>query len=568
MSNPQSPTILQRYHLLRKIATGGMAEVYLAEQTGAGGFKKRVAIKKILPSFAEDQKFVEMFLDEARLAAMFHHPNLIQIYELGEMDGLLCLVMEYVRGLSLSALVKRAHAAGQPRVSPELAARIMAQACDGLQYAHDFADPDSGQPLKLVHRDVSPQNILVSTEGIVKVMDFGIAKAAGQIHHTNTGTLKGKLSYMPPEQLNGRPLDRRADVWALGVVLYELLAGRRPFVGDSEASILRAILMEPLPPLGKLVPDLPAELVAVVDGALTRDLERRTGTAGEMARGLEDWLQTRPRTGQAEVGAWMKPLLPAPDDPSSGQAALTPSNLKAPPLPPTMVMASEAPTRMLPPGAPAPLLSTPFTRVEPTLTVAPKPPKRPFPWATVAVAAGVTVAAGVGIAAWSFKSAPEAPKVAGAPATAPVPVTPPPAPAPAGAVAAAAKPPVAVPAAVAPSAPVARSEKRTRRRMVVEPALANVPEPPKAIAVEAVNPPPPPETSGPMGSLVVNTEPWSRVSIDGRDVGQTPLAGLALKPGRHEMICTNPDNGLVHRETVVIPPGGRVKRFFQLAGGE
>ncbi|HUB08839.1 MAG TPA: serine/threonine-protein kinase, partial [Myxococcales bacterium] len=303
-------SILQRYRVIRKIATGGMAEVFLAEQTGAGGFKKRVALKRILPAFAEDPKFVAMFLDEARLAAMFHHPNLVQIYELGEIDGLLCLVMEYVRGLSLAELLKRA----VDPVPVEVAARVALDACEGLHYAHEFQDPDTSQPLCLVHRDVSPQNILVSKEGIVKVMDFGIAKAVGQAHHTNTGTLKGKLSYMPPEQLEGKALDRRADVWAMGVVLYQMLTGRKPFGSGSEASIMRAILAGKPQPLGELRSGLPAAVRSAVERALQGDLEKRTPSARALAEELESFLSTGPRATAAEVAAWMRPLLPLPGE--------------------------------------------------------------------------------------------------------------------------------------------------------------------------------------------------------------------------------------------------------------
>jgi serine/threonine-protein kinase len=578
MSDPQSPTILQRYHLLRKIATGGMAEVYLAEQTGAGGFKKRVAIKRILPAFAEDPKFVEMFLDEARLAAMFHHPNLIQIYELGEVDGLLCMIMEYVRGVSLSELNKRAHTLGQASLAPGLAARILAQACEGLQYAHDFQDPDSGEALGLVHRDVSPQNILISKEGIVKVMDFGIAKAAGQIHHTSTGTLKGKLAYMPPEQLEGKPLDRRADVWALGVVLYELLAGRRPFVGESEAAVFRAVLMDPIQPIEALVPGIPPPLRAVVNGALTREIDRRTPTAGAMAQQLEDWLQGGPRTGPAEVSAWMKPLLPEAGE-GGGAGMLTPSNLSKPPSASLSVEPDESalPTTWVPAGTPVDVsMSSSVSGRGDKLRA--QPEKRPLSWLAVAAAAAVTVAIGGGVWVWMSEPRPE-PRLA--PSSQPLAVAPP-APAPKPDPPAPLPPPTVVkpvePEVTAPTmpGPVARHDKHRepapRHHGNYEPALPNNPLPPKTITVtrsEDSNPASPKggDTGGPMGSLVVNTDPWSRVTIDGRDFGQTPLPGVPLKPGPHVLVCT-PESGPAHRETVVIPPGERVKRLINLSGGE
>jgi eukaryotic-like serine/threonine-protein kinase len=540
-AGPQA--ILQRYTLLRKIATGGMAEVYLAEQTGAGGFKKRVAIKRILPAFAEDPKFVEMFLDEARLAAMFHHPNLIQIYELGEVDGLLSLVMEYVRGLSLSELLKRAIALGAPPIPFGVAARIVADAAQGLHYAHEFQDPDTGGALGLVHRDVSPQNILLSREGVVKVMDFGIAKAAGQMHHTSTGTLKGKLAYMPPEQLNGKPLDRRADIWALGVVLYELIAGRRPYIGDSEASVFRAILQEEPPPIPALRAD------------------QRTATAGAMARQLEAFLQEGAHTTAAEVAEWMKPLLPAAGETGAG-AMLTPSNLSKPA---TGREAGRA-------AASGPSSSDRSLQLPPL-----PPPRRPawLLWAGGAFAGTLALGA-VGLLAWKLAEAPTPADVA-APTPAPVavapsvpePLPPPPRPqvappAPAAAAPPPAAHPVPIPALAAGPAETA-SHREKRREAAARHHRASAEKTPIARAADSA---PVEESSGAMGSLVVNTEPWSRVTIDGRDVGQTPLPNLPLRPGRHLLVCTNPDTGLVHRETVVIPPGGRVKRLIQLAGGE
>ncbi len=561
-----------------------MAEVYLAEQTGAGGFKKRVAIKRILPQFAEDPKFVEMFLDEARLAALFHHPNLIQIYELGDVDGLLCMVMEYVRGLSLSELLKRGAAAGQPQLPLPVAARIAVEACRGLHYAHEFSDPDSGEPLNLVHRDVSPQNILVSKDGIVKVMDFGIAKAAGQMHHTSTGTLKGKLSYMPPEQLGGQALDRRTDVWAMGVVFFEMLAGRRPFVGDSEVSVFRAILNDPLPSIDGLRAELPDPLRRALDRALTREVERRTATAAEMADAIEDWLsETGTKATAAEVAAWIKPLLPAATE---GGPMLTPSNLARPS--PSQVRAAEVAAR--PKDVPTATALPPPRPIEATLDPSTSPPA-PAPargGRGTTVAIGVATAAAVvfggwGVLAWQSQSQPAAerapPPVAAAAPPAAVAVARPPRPVPASAPAApeAAAPPGAPPRPVAaakveaparspaPKAAAAREKRREpARRHLAEALRPAAPVDPGSRTIVVASD----DGAGAMGALVVNTDPWSRVTVDGRDVGVTPLPDVPLAAGRHQLVCTNPDSGLVHRETVVIPPGGRVRRFIQLAGGQ
>ncbi|MHB1845296.1 MAG: protein kinase domain-containing protein [Deltaproteobacteria bacterium] len=577
MSDAGSPAILQRYHLLRKIATGGMAEVYLAEQTGAGGFKKRVAIKRILPQFAEDPKFVEMFLDEARLAALFHHPNLIQIYELGEIDGLLSMVMEYVRGLSLSEVIKRSHASGSPKLPPGIAARILLQAAEGLDYAHEFADPDSGEPLNLVHRDVSPQNILLSREGIAKVMDFGIAKAAGNLHHTSTGTLKGKLAYMPPEQLNGKPLDRRADVWALGVVLYELLAGRRPFVGDSEASVFRAILMEPLPPLDELAEEVPGALRQIVNGALAREVTDRTPSAAELSKQLEGWLAgSGDRTSIADVADWLRPLLPATTPGASAESPqLTPSNI-ARPVPNTKITsptkrsslaASRAAAAVEPLGA-GPMPDLDIVEVDSTaVSPRPKPARGPWLWlGGGALAAFALVAAAVlGHELGGERDPVSPPSVASRvdpPGAVAVPAPQPPAAPVKPAPIVVATAPAPAPAPPPPPMPAPRiAPKRTLKRASHHLAHRGGDSGERTIGIGS-------HQGGGTGSLVVNTEPWSKVYVDGREIGDTPLPNVTLAAGRHLLVCKNPDNGLVHRETILIQPGEPTRRFIQLGGGE
>jgi serine/threonine protein kinase len=245
-----------RYELVRKIAKGGMAELFLARAGGPGGFEKTLALKRILPHLAEDPSFVAMFLTEARLASRLHHTNLVQIFDCGQAKGGYYLAMEYIDGPNLRGLARCASGLGVP-LPLELCAWIIAEACEGLAFAHEFCDPATRKPLGLVHRDVSMDNILVSREGAVKVVDFGIAKAADQVHRTQTGIIKGKLSYMSPEQLRAQTLDRRVDVYALGVVFYELLTGRKPFDATTEASMARAILFEPLIPAVKRRPDLP-----------------------------------------------------------------------------------------------------------------------------------------------------------------------------------------------------------------------------------------------------------------------------------------------------------------------
>ncbi|GEN08708.1 serine/threonine protein kinase [Myxococcus fulvus] len=276
-----------KYQLVRKLASGGMAEVFLAKAAGPMGFEKTLVLKRILPHLAEDPAFVEMFLGEARLAAQLEHPNIVQIFDFGEADGSYFLAMEFIDGPTLRRLVKRA--LEQP-LPPVVCAKLVAQAAEGLAFAHEFSDAATGEPLGLIHRDVSPDNILVSRQGAVKVVDFGVAKVAGQGHRTQTGVVKGKVAYMPPEQLRASPLDRRVDVYALGVVLYELLTGKRPFETTTEASTMQAILFEPFVPVEARRPDVPEALRRVLELALMKERDARYPDCRALQSDLERYL--------------------------------------------------------------------------------------------------------------------------------------------------------------------------------------------------------------------------------------------------------------------------------------
>jgi serine/threonine protein kinase len=278
-----------RYRLISKLATGGMAEVFLARASWPMGFKKTLVLKRILPHLAGDPRFVEMFLSEARLASQLSHPHIVQIFEFGEDQGQYFLAMEYIDGPSLHVLIHRARKRGLA-LPPAVCARLVASACEALAFAHDFADLETGQPLGLVHRDISPDNILLSRQGNVKVMDFGVAKAAGQYHRTKTGIIKGKLPYMAPEQVRAQPLDRRVDVYALGAVLYELLTGSKPFHAPTEAALMRAILFDPLVPAVERRPDLPKALQEILHVALAREPERRYPDCTRFQTALEEFI--------------------------------------------------------------------------------------------------------------------------------------------------------------------------------------------------------------------------------------------------------------------------------------
>jgi serine/threonine protein kinase len=276
-----------KYQLVKKLATGGMAEVWLARQTGIEGFNRHIVVKRILAHLAEDPEFVAMFLQEARIASRFNHPNIAQIYDLGEQGGTYFIAMEFIHGEDLGRIMRRAWSTGQWVARP-LTIRIVADSAAGLYYAHSRMD-EQGRPLRIVHRDISPQNILVSFDGSVKLVDFGIAKAADQVSNTKSGAIKGKFAYMAPEQAGGKPLDARTDIFALGLVLYELITGVRPLKRDSEIATLQAAL-ECAIEKPSLVAEVPSSLDDVVMRALAKDPEDRYRDARQFQMALEQYL--------------------------------------------------------------------------------------------------------------------------------------------------------------------------------------------------------------------------------------------------------------------------------------
>jgi len=278
-----------------------MAAVHLGRLLGPVGFARTVAIKRLHPQFAKDPSFVAMFLDEARLCARIRHPNVVPTLDVVSLEDELFLVMEYVHGDSLARLVRTAHDRGE-EVPIEVSVGVMIHALHGLHAAHE-AVTERGTPLEIVHRDVSPQNILVGTDGVGRVLDFGIAKATSRLQVTEEGQLKGKLAYMAPEQLERDDVDRRVDVWAASVVLWELLTGRRLFVGDHAARLMKSVLSEPIPKPSEYASDVPAMLDEIVLMGLSRDREARFATAREMAIALE---ATRLAAPQHAIGAWVE----------------------------------------------------------------------------------------------------------------------------------------------------------------------------------------------------------------------------------------------------------------------
>jgi serine/threonine protein kinase len=271
MTNP-ARSRLGRYELLARIATGGMGEIFLARLEGAGGFEKLYVIKRILPHLADDQRFRAMLIAEARVAANMSHANVCHVYELDESDGHLYIVMEYLEGLTLLAVLKK-YAAEDRQLELGFVGGVVQQVAAGLHYAHELRDRD-GELMGIVHRDVTPSNIFLTETGVAKVHDFGVAKAKDSTN-TESGTVKGKFAYMAPEQLQGVVVDRRADVFAFGVVIAEMLTGRRLFQRKTDYLTFRAVMEQPLPNLQQVRPDLPEALIAVVTRALARNPEER-----------------------------------------------------------------------------------------------------------------------------------------------------------------------------------------------------------------------------------------------------------------------------------------------------
>ncbi len=275
---------LGKYEIVARIRSGGMASLYLGRHSGAAGFARLVAIKVVHPHLAEDPSFVKMFIDEARLSARIEGPHVVHIEELGEANGTFFLVMEYVHGCALSQLL-RALGKRHIRMTPELATQIAIQIADGLHAAHQTAD-DQGVLLGVVHRDVSPQNVLIAYRGHVKLIDFGIAKARNSTRQTTTGSIRGKLSYMPPEQAYGKPVDARADIYALGIILWEMLTMRRLFDGSGELAVLDQVRTPKVVAPSTLVEGIPATLDAAVMAALSPERDGRPATASDFRRML------------------------------------------------------------------------------------------------------------------------------------------------------------------------------------------------------------------------------------------------------------------------------------------
>ena len=540
-----------------------MAEVFKAKSYGVEGFEKVVVIKRIADAYSSDATFVEMFLDEARIAAQLDHPSIVQIHDLGEHRGAYYIAMEYLHGEDLAMTVRTGAKTGE-RLPFNLAAQIIAHAAEGLASAHQKIGLD-GKPLNIVHRDVSPQNIFVTYEGVVKVLDFGVAKAANRASHTQGGQLKGKFGYMAPEQARGDDLDGRADVWSLGVVLFEAVTVSRLWDPKAEPTrTLRELLADkPMPLARTRNPDVPAELEEIIEKALARDPLHRYQSANELKVALDKWLYgTGLAPSTADVSAYMRKLFA---ERIGRKSALIESarsgEIKFFKIPEALKPETEN--------------SMPGDTV--LVTGEKKALRRRVPVALMAVlgviAAGIVIS---GVALLGASGRPPILEVDTVPSGARLEVD-------------------GVDVGPAPfrsaalksgkHVVVAQLEGRQDQAKTValndgavtqvrlelpEPVVAVAPEPAQPATPSepvAVEPTPPPVEEQPpakpverpvavaRGKLSVDTNPWSHVFFDGRKLGETPLINHPVAAGRHKLKLVNDEKGLTKVVEVNIQPG-------------
>jgi len=278
----------EKYQVIRKIDAGGMAEVFEGVAEGLRGFSKKVAIKRVLPHLAQNEKFLAMFLDEAKLSLHMNHANVVQVFDIGRSGGTYFIVMEYVDGTDLKKIMERMRER-KGRLPTSQALYIIMEVCKGLAYSHDLSDID-GVNLGIVHRDVSPPNVLISKQGEVKIVDFGLAKATSQLEHTDPGVVKGKFAYLSPEAAWGKEVDRRADVFACGIILFELLTGHRLFLGENDVATVELVRRAQVPPMQQDNPEVKPALEGIVRRALAADPNRRYETCDEMAEDIASYL--------------------------------------------------------------------------------------------------------------------------------------------------------------------------------------------------------------------------------------------------------------------------------------
>jgi eukaryotic-like serine/threonine-protein kinase len=315
----------QNYKILQKLDTGGMAEVFKAEVETIKGFKKIVAIKRIRPNLVEDEKFVNMFMDEAKLSLYLQHAGIATVFDVGLASKHFFIVMEFIEGLNLRSII---HSIEKPQLAIQVGVYIIQHICEALDYAHALKDPQTGEDLKIVHRDVSPPNILISKQGEIKLVDFGLAKASSQNEKSEPGIIKGKFSYLSPEAASGLGVDHRTDIFSSGIILYELITGERLFLGTNDYETVKQVKEANIPDLKSKSPQLPDELIRILTKSLERDPEKRYQTAGDFAEDLARFLYsygaavTKRDISEIVSKALESKVIVAPNIPSIEETAL------------------------------------------------------------------------------------------------------------------------------------------------------------------------------------------------------------------------------------------------------
>lgn len=583
---------LSSYEIIKKLATGGMAEIYLARHRSTEGFQRNLVLKRILPEYSEDATFVQSFLDEARLAGQLSHPNIVQIYDLGKVGKAYFIAMEYIRGYDLHSLL-RLNKKQKTYLPLGVALRIFADMCAGLDYAHHAVDVE-GRPLGVVHRDVTPSNVLVSMEGHSKVVDFGIAKATALGENkTKTGTIKGKFAYLAPEQVMGQPIDRRVDIWAAGIVLYELLVQRNPFKGDTEYHTLQNIVTGELRSVTELRPEIPAAFEAIVNKALSRNVATRYSTAAELMHDVETTATKHTiNLGYGEVSNYLRSYEAALQSQRDNDVESDVVGSQSDIVPGSRFSANNTEVDVVrpapPPDAPAENVhvgngvAAENDRTKVASTEALAAGRAAFPQTkmnaelpsvgadsgsgsrqkTGLIAAVLLLLVAGGAGTWfalrpqPLDQVPSAmtfepvPPVAVEP-SAPVPVAPsaPSAPEPSA--------PVVVPQPSAP-APVLNTKNSKGKKN----GKGRTPAP--VVPVVATPTATPPAGKDPVPAVVVGTgpgklrvvvKPWATVEIDGRVIGDTPFPAQTLTPGAHTVVLTNSESNKRVERKVTIEPG-------------
>jgi serine/threonine-protein kinase len=519
------PNAIGPYEIVRPLAEGGMGQVFLARKTGEGGFEMTCVVKTIRAAQAGQERYVRMFLREARILASLRHQNIVQVLDFGRADDALFLAMEYIEGRDLREVMQRARSLGAP-LPLGVALRIAIEALKGLDYAHRRTGPD-GRRLDIIHRDLTPTNILLSREGEVKLVDFGIAKDATSEGFTEAGVIKGKWHYLAPEQLEGRPLDARVDLFGMGVVLYEMATGRKPFDAETTAALLAKILSGEFPPASS-VAGTPPELDRIAALALARQPEGRFESAAAMISALEKLageLEPLPSSGLRD---YYRELFDSPREEATGAAAEEDSFHEGN----TVTSASS---------------------VQPTIATAPvlrRAARRPTKVWAAGLAAAAAIVAGIWAMAlhglWKPTAAPPAPAVPleiAAPEKTPAPAENP-----------------------APPPPTPVLTKTTGADLSPPPKNAALPEPPKNAGPPAPSKAPPPAPAAALTKLAVSSQPPTKVTVNGADLGWTPRADVDIKVGPNTIVMVREEYGINYATTIEGVSGETVKLRRQFTG--